>query len=316
MAKNHTMRPLITHLLAAWLLSLSLATPAKNTTTSKTSPTTKQQLALLDKDYLSRFSGEKQASAKKKKHEQLFILRPTIKIDERPATNRQQTSIDVAIIIDDIGYSKTQGLAAINLPGKLTFAVIPHSPNAEYLATEAHSQQKELILHAPMSNIHNHPIGQAGLTDTMSEADFNKTLADALDSVPHISGVNNHMGSLLTQKKLPMEWTMKTLKKHGLYFVDSRTTPESIAWQTAQQFNVASLKRDVFLDHQRDTVFIEEQFQRLISIAKRQGYAIAIGHPYPETIDYLKENLGRLKDQGIHLKTASEVVNHYSPNKQ
>jgi polysaccharide deacetylase 2 family uncharacterized protein YibQ len=227
----------------------------------------------------------------------------------------QVIGADVAIIIDDLGYSKSLGLAAINIPGNLTYAIIPHSPYAKLLATSAHKKHKEIILHAPMSNIHNHPMGQSGLRDDMSEEDFANTLSDALASVPHITGVNNHMGSLLTQLQLPMEWTMKTLKTNGLYFIDSRTTPASVAWKTAQQFNIASLKRDVFLDHQRDNAFIEEQFERFISIAKRQGYAIAIGHPYPETIEYLKNNIHRLKAHGIRLKTASELVNLYSPNK-
>jgi hypothetical protein len=234
-----------------------------------------------------------------------------LNIELRP----QIIGADVAIIIDDLGYSKSYGLAAINIPGNLTYAIIPHSPFAKLLATNAYANKKEIILHAPMSNIHNHPMGQSGLSDDMSEEDFDNTLLDALASVPHITGVNNHMGSLLTQMQRPMEWTMKRLKSNGLYFIDSRTTAESVAWKTAQQFNIASLKRDVFLDHQRDSAFIEEQFERFISIAKRRGYAIAIGHPYPETIEYLKNNIHRLKEQGIRLKTASELVNLYSPNK-
>ncbi len=222
----------------------------------------------------------------------------------------------VAIIIDDIGYSRNQGLAALALPGQVTYAIIPHSPNARFLAIEAHKQQKELILHAPMSNIHHYPLGQAGLTEFMDKHDFNQTLNQALESVPYISGVNNHMGSLLTQKRLPMEWTMKTLSERGLYFIDSRTTPQSIAWQTAQQHNVPSLKRDIFLDHERDPAFIDEQFAQFIAVAKRRGYAIAIAHPYPETLDYLQKNISRLASQGIQLTSASKLVNSHSPNKK
>ncbi len=277
--------------------------------------TTNPQIILLDIDYLS--SLKETPTQKKEAFEEIITHTPKAKPKPVPKPIKPQAhTIDVAIIIDDLGYNKKQGLAAINLPGQLTFAVIPHSPNAKYLAIAAHKKQKELILHAPMSNIHNYPIGESGLTDTMSEADFNNALSDALASVPHISGVNNHMGSLLTQKRRPMEWTMKALKDRGLYFVDSRTTSHSVAWQTAQQFNVASLKRDVFLDHQRDTAFMDEQFERLISIAKRKGYAIAIAHPYPETIEYLEKNISRLKEHGITLKTASDVVNYHSPNKQ
>jgi len=223
---------------------------------------------------------------------------------------------DVAIIIDDIGYSKHQGLNAIDLPGALTYAIIPHSPNAVFLAHYARENQKEIMLHAPMSNISDRPMGQSGLSEAMSEVDFTQVLTNAIDSVPFISGVNNHMGSLLTQKRLPMEWTMTALSKHGLYFIDSRTTSQSVAWLTAQQRNVPSLKRDVFLDHDRNPEAINDQFSEFIAIAKRRGYAIAIAHPYPETLTYLQQNLTRLASQGIRLVSASTLVKHYSPHQK
>jgi polysaccharide deacetylase 2 family uncharacterized protein YibQ len=223
---------------------------------------------------------------------------------------------EVAIIIDDIGYNRQQGMAALMLPGDITYAVIPHSPHARQFAIAASQQRRELMLHAPMSNIHNYPMGEVGLTEAMGESGFSKALADALDSVPHISGVNNHMGSLLTQKQLPMEWTMRALHKRGLYFIDSRTTSRSVAWQTAQDNNVPSLKRDVFLDNERDEVNIEEQFAHFIAIAKRRGYALAIAHPYPETIQYLQTNLFRLATEGIKLVPASQLVNTHSPNRR
>lgn len=223
---------------------------------------------------------------------------------------------DVAIIIDDIGYNKGQGINAIALPGDVTYAIIPHSPNAVFLAKYAKQQQKEIMLHAPMSNISHRPMGQSGLKESMGETDFTQVLTRAIKSVPHISGVNNHMGSLLTQKHLPMEWTMKELNKHGLYFIDSRTTSHSVAWKTAQKRNVPSLKRDVFLDHDRNPERINDQFGEFIAIAKLRGYAIAIAHPYPETLTYLKENLSRLSSQGIRLVPASVLVSRYSPNRK
>jgi polysaccharide deacetylase 2 family uncharacterized protein YibQ len=231
-------------------------------------------------------------------------------------TDNKATSIEVAIIIDDIGYNKRRGLAALSLPGDVTYAIIPHSPNAKFLAQQAKNQKKELILHAPMSNVHNHPIGESGLTEKMDESDFHKALDKALESVPYISGVNNHMGSLLTQKRLPMEWIMQALNKRDLYFIDSRTTSQSVAWQTAQQYNVPSLKRDIFLDHERTPEFIASQFSKLITVAKRKGYAIAIAHPYPETIEYLEKNLNKLSQEGIRLVPASHLVNIHSPNRR
>ena len=222
----------------------------------------------------------------------------------------------VAIIVDDMGYSRSRGLAALSLPGNLTFAFIPNSPNARYLSQLALKQEKEIMLHAPMSNVHNFPLGESGLTEEMNQADFIAALNNALESVPHISGVNNHMGSLLTQKLLPMEWIMETLQKHELYFIDSWTTSQSVAWKTAQRHNIPSLKRDVFLDHDPKPSAIHEQFQHLMAVAKRRGYAVAIAHPYPETITFLQNNIEQLAQEGIELVSASRLVNRYSPNRK
>jgi polysaccharide deacetylase 2 family uncharacterized protein YibQ len=237
--------------------------------------------------------------------------------DYEPPTNSHKTNtykVKVAIIIDDIGYSYHYGLRAINLPGAITYAIIPHSPKAKFFALEAHKLKKEVMLHAPMSNVHNRPLGQSGLKESMAEGHFKQVLNTSLDSLPNIRGMNNHMGSLLTQKSKPMQWVMEALQKRALYFIDSRTTADSVAWETAQIFNIPSLKRDVFLDHTPENNAIDKQFNELIAIAKRRGYAIAIGHPYPETIRYLQKVLPTLKNQGVELVPASELVKNYSPN--
>jgi uncharacterized protein len=222
--------------------------------------------------------------------------------------------ISVAIIIDDLGYNYDQGLKAMQLPGAITYAIIPHSPKAQFFAQEAHKNNKEIMLHAPMSTINQNPLGKNGLTEFMSEGDFKHTLSQSLASLPNVKGVNNHMGSLLTQKRQPMSWVMQSLKQRELYFIDSRTSAQSIAWNIAQQYNIPSLKRDVFLDHEPNEAFIDKQFKLLISTAKQQGYAVAIAHPYPETIRYLSRHLSTLSDAGISLVSASALVKQFSPN--
>lgn len=108
---------------------------------------------------------------------------------------------------------------------------------------------------------------------------------------------------------------MQALQERQLYFIDSRTTSNSVAWEIAQHFNIPSLKRDVFLDHKPTHEFIEKQFSYLISLAKEQGYAVAIAHPYPETIAFLEQHLSSLSEHKISLVSASELVSGYSPNK-
>jgi uncharacterized protein len=225
-----------------------------------------------------------------------------------------ETSISVAIIIDDLGYNYEQGLRAMQLPGAITYAIIPHSPKAQFFAQEAQKHNKEIMLHAPMSTINHKPLGKNGLTGLMEEADFKQVLNQSLLSLPSVKGMNNHMGSLLTQKSQPMSWVMQSLKQRQLYFIDSRTSAQSVAWDIAQQYGIPSLKRDVFLDHEPNEVFIDKQFKLLISTAKHQGYAVAIAHPHPETVEYLSLNLSRLNDAGISLVPASELAKRFSPN--
>ena len=221
----------------------------------------------------------------------------------------------VAIIIDDLGYNYEQGLKAMQLPGAITYAIIPHSPKAQFFAQEAQKNNKEIMLHAPMSTINHNALGKNGLTELMSETDFKRTLNQSLASLPNAKGLNNHMGSLLTQKNQPMAWVMQSLQQRQLYFIDSRTSAQSVALNVAQQYDIPSLKRDVFLDHEPNTAFIDKQFKLLIATAKRQGYAVAIAHPYPETIRYLSSNLSKLHNAGISLVSASELVKRFSPNR-
>lgn len=220
----------------------------------------------------------------------------------------------VAIIIDDLGYNYEQGLKAMQLPGAITYAIIPHSPKAQFFAQEAQKNNKEIMLHAPMSAINHNALGRNGLTESMLESDFKQALNQSLDSLPNVKGLNNHMGSLLTQRSQPMSWVMQSLKQRQLYFIDSRTSAQSIAWDVAQQYDIPSLKRDVFLDHEPNEDFIDKQFTLLITTAKRQGYAVAIAHPYPETVRYLSKNLAKLHDAGISLIPASELVKYFSPH--
>jgi polysaccharide deacetylase 2 family uncharacterized protein YibQ len=236
--------------------------------------------------------------------------------DSELSATTQNPTAKIAIIIDDIGHNRDRGLKALSISGQLTYAIIPHSPYALFFAEKAHQQNKELMLHVPMSNISQRPIEPSVLTETMSEEEFQQTLRESIATIPNIRGINNHMGSLLTQQSAPMEWLMETLHQKGLYFIDSRTTPLSVAWHTAQRLDVPSLKRDIFLDHERSTEFLEKQFSQLLAIAQRRGYAIGIAHPHNTTMEFLEDNLPRLNDLNIELVPASEVVSAHSPNIQ
>jgi hypothetical protein len=180
------------------------------------------------------------------------------------------------------------------------------------LAKLAHSFNKEIMLHAPMQSAtadRNRMLGPGALTLDMNENQFIKTLQEDLAAIPHVIGINNHMGSLLTRHPGHMLWLMKELDRRGdLFFIDSLTTGQSIAQQVADEFNVPTLRRDIFLDHEREASKIERQFYRLLDTAKEHGSALGIGHPYPETLQVLEKKLLELEDFEINLIPVSDMI--------
>lgn len=221
-----------------------------------------------------------------------------------PAAN----STIVAIVIDDIGYQHGEGERTLKLPGKLTVAVIPFTPFAKTLASAANQKNKEVMLHAPMQP-KNLPRWGEGLKDTMSENQLRSRFIDMINDIPNLVGINNHMGSGLTENGKIMSWLMSELPARQLYFVDSRTSPDSQAFNAAQKQGVPSYSRDVFLDHSRNVKDISRQLDILINTAKKQGMALGIGHPYPETLSVLEKRLPEFKAAGIEFVTVSELLN-------
>ena len=211
----------------------------------------------------------------------------------------------IAIIIDDMGHSLHEGKRLANLDQPLTLAFLPYRRHTDTLARLAYRKNKEIMLHAPMANMRNFGLGPGGLTPDMDELGMATTLRRALRSIPHVQGVNNHMGSLLTQQLQPMDWVMKELVRYPVYFVDSRTIASSVAGDVAAAYRIPTLSRDVFLDHEHTEEFVDRQFKLLIQRARENGSAIGIGHPHKVTVDYLEKYLPELDAQGIAIATVS-----------
>ncbi len=216
----------------------------------------------------------------------------------------------VSIVIDDLGHRIDQDMRAVRLRGAVTCAFLPQAPHAGRLADIAHARGKEVMLHLPMQAIGSRPLDDGGLRVTMTRGQFARVVQEGLRAVPHVRGVNNHMGSLLTQYPTRMQWLMEELKGHdnALYFVDSFTTFQSVAHTVAAENDLPTIRRDIFLDAHRDPAFIEAQFEALIRRAREQGTAVAIGHPHPETMSFLEANLHRLAAEGIELLPVSELI--------
>ncbi len=217
----------------------------------------------------------------------------------------------VVIIIDDMGDRLVEGQRVRDLPGPVVCAMLPHTPHAVRLARECHADGKEVMLHQPMQAMNGALTGPGSVMLDMDRKQFQEQVEANLSAVPHVSALNNHMGSLLTQHPGHMAWLMEVLRRHPdpLVFVDSRTTPRTVAELLAQEQGVPTVRRDVFLDHLQDEESIRREVGRLIDIARRNGSAVAIGHPYPETLNVLEEKLPRLlAEEEIRLVSLRDLL--------
>ncbi len=240
----------------------------------------------------------------------LVGITPTLQAE--PATNGgkpQQSKALISLIIDDLGDGYEEGIEAINLPGAVTYAILPQTTFSRRLAELAHAAGKEVMLHQPMQANNGKAMGPGGLSMEMGRRQLQQTLAANISSVPHARGINNHMGSLLTRRPERMAWVMETLRDQGnLYFVDSTTTRETVARRVAREHDLPNLRRNIFLDHVRDQRSILAQFTRLVEQAKSVGLSVAIAHPYPETIEVLQTVLPQLERFGVELVSVSELL--------
>jgi len=201
----------------------------------------------------------------------------------------------VSIVIDDIGNRRAESLRAVELPGSVTYAVLPYTAYGSTLARLAHSLGKEVIVHMPMEAVSGRALGRGGLTANLSRQQFEKRALAAITSVPHAQGLSNHMGSRLTAMDRPMQWLMEILlTQDNLMFLDSRTTAATIAQSTAHDFGLRTTFRDVFLDNELSVPAIRARFRELIAKARVQGSAVAIGHPHAQTLQVLAEELPRV----------------------
>ncbi len=219
------------------------------------------------------------------------------------------SSPTISIIIDDLGYQYQAGQRAVNLNGNLTYAFLPNAPFAHRLAELAHRQQKEIMLHLPMEAESGKQLGSGALMQCMSEKQFKSLVHSNLAAIPHVRGFNNHMGSRLTKSPRLMGWLMQAaMFRDDLYFVDSRTTTESVAQREAERRHIAATRRDIFLDYERNADVVAKQLVELVRHAKQHGTALGIGHPYPETLTALEAWLPSLQQHGIKLIPVSELI--------
>ncbi|MBU6421294.1 MAG: divergent polysaccharide deacetylase family protein [Gammaproteobacteria bacterium] len=215
----------------------------------------------------------------------------------------------IAIIIDDLGNTFAEDRRAAQLPGPVACAILPHTEFAVTLADACHAAGKEVLLHLPMQALDDAPLGLGGISLDMSKEQIQNTVRGDLQSIPYVVGVNNHEGSLISMHPGDLAWIMQTLHAiGGLFFVDSYTTADSIAYQIAHEHAVPAARRDVFLDDVNTEAAVQFQFKRLLDIARHKGFALAIGHPRPATLAVLEAELPKLSVESVALVPVVTIV--------
>jgi polysaccharide deacetylase 2 family uncharacterized protein YibQ len=240
-------------------------------------------------------------------HTIYFHVRP--KLPQITENDARPSSPKLAIILDDLGSDRAAAEAIFALGYPLTISVLPNHEHSVEIATEAHRRGFQVMLHLPMQSVANETPEAQELHPGMPASDVAALVDQFLKNVPDAAGVNNHQGSQATADAALMDELMPVLRDRRLFYVDSRTTAATVAYDTAQDFGVRSAFRNVpFLDDVTEVAAVRKQLEVALRGAREKGEAVAIGHPHPATLRALREVLPQAKAQGVRLVPASEVA--------
>jgi uncharacterized protein len=236
-----------------------------------------------------------------------FIGAADVAQEARPGPSTGQPRL--AIILDDLGNDRAAADAIFALQYPLTISVLPNRPHSIDIAEDAHRRGYQVMLHLPMESLGNGKAESQELRPGMSGKEVTALLNQFLQAVPDVSGVNNHQGSQSTADAALMAELMPVLREHKLFYIDSRTTAATVAYDAARQAGVRAAFRNVpFLDDVAEISSVRKELQRAMRDAREKGDAVAIGHPHAATLKVLHEILPHAKSQGVHLVYASDLV--------
>lgn len=197
----------------------------------------------------------------------------------------------MAVIFDDMGNDQPAAQKLQNLKIPLTFSILPYTTHAQAIAKNA-PNHIEIMVHVPMEAINGESNNEPNaLRADMTEAELAETLRKNIALIPNAKGINNHTGSKLTQQLVPMQVIMLVLKEKNMFFVDSKTSDKSVAKATAEMLLVPNTERNIFLDHVADKATIKAQLDKAVALAKKNGFAVVIGHPRPLTMEVILQEL-------------------------
>ncbi len=215
----------------------------------------------------------------------------------------------VSIVIDDLGRSleDLDRFAGLEIP--ITYSVLPFEIRTSEVVERLRRRGVELMCHLPMEAKGDADPGPGALYRSMSRAELAAATRRALDAVPGAAGVNNHMGSGLAAERQALTAVLSVVAERDLFYLDSRTSADTLGYTLARRLGLPAAERQVFLDTHRDREFIRRQFAELLALAAERGGAIGIGHPYPETLEILRAQVPAAVAKGYRFVTASSLMN-------
>jgi len=215
----------------------------------------------------------------------------------------------IAIVIDDLGYQTEIAERIINFDFPVAISILPFLPYTHSIAKMAKDNNVTTLLHLPMephdSNVNP---GKGAIYSTMNEEDIRNKMTAVFRELPDVKGINNHMGSKVTENYNIMKIVLDEIKKRDMYFIDSMTSPDSVGYELSKKMGIRTAYRSVFLDNEQDMDYIRQQIKLLKEYANKNGKAIAIGHPYCNTIDALIEAGLQLQAEGIKIVRLDELL--------
>ncbi|MFD2207331.1 divergent polysaccharide deacetylase family protein [Kiloniella antarctica] len=220
----------------------------------------------------------------------------------------------IAIVLDDVGVNRTGAELAIELPSAITLSFMTYAPDVQKMTKAAQKKGHELMLHVPMEPLGSADPGPQALLTELSDEEILSRLEWGMVQFDGYIGINNHMGSKFTGWERGMQVVMQRIEKTDYFFMDSRTSPRSVAAQTASLLGVPVLERDTFIDNDyQNTHKIESQLELTEKIAIKNGHAIAIGHPHRTTVKVLHEWVKSAESRGFDIVPISKILTLKKP---
>lgn len=211
-------------------------------------------------------------------------------------------------MIDDLGRSVAELATIERLGVPMSYAVLPFEEETSQVVSELRRRDAEILLHLPMEPANGEDPGPGALRLGMTAEQLRQSTLAALQAVPGATGVNNHMGSGLSADERSMSTILGVLASRGLFFLDSRTSARSVGYRVAMRLGLPAAERQVFLDSDVRPEAIREQFHRLLGLARSRGAAVAIGHPHPETLAMLAEEIPKARKLGYEFVPVSYLL--------